>query len=406
MNQYEQKKKIIFDLLIDAKVLKVLEVARAVGVSSSYISAIRNKNSTKKLNEKIMDRFCQAFAIPKEIFSRMEIDSIEGIKEYLNESTKADNVANRSINHLKDGLYYIYLPSYLQNKIDIWEYQLEVHRESVSLHYNNELNFEGTIVYYEIQALMVLKSTINKNRIFIVFDTNKISTLFFGMLSSKTVGLTFDVTEVVIFSRKRLDKNRVKDVIPVNKSQIVINEKFDNRLNTIRSMALQKEHTPQIPMEYHQEFFVPNRSFYLYFYGSFNIKESNERFFWEKELVIIDDITIALKYQEKVTHSGKILYQNFKEIILFLEDKKTGDSFVILFEQDKMHYDKFIAYFIDKQYYSKNNSKMIGLLLVSQNAMDMQSAKHILGDVEKSQMVVDDTILDRMIQASDIYGGY
>jgi len=200
--------------------LDVKDIALAFGLSTGYISKLRN-STHGQLKPIHLYAFESRFNIPYKIFQDSSINTTNKIIEVLNLYLPLNNSIKREIKVFqKDdrilnklvGDWYQYL--YRSNKnIEIYEIKTTINSDySV---YDKNKNF-GELFISQNQSMIIKKSTNSKNLVSITFNNMQIAYKVFPFtLVSKQNNTQFEMVSFGFFSKKRLNHQRVKEIFGI-----------------------------------------------------------------------------------------------------------------------------------------------------------------------------------------------
>jgi hypothetical protein len=205
--------------------LATKDIAKKLEVSSAFISKLKNpfEINTRLRNVHIY-AFCFSYNIPVEIFENSDIDTTDKIDEFLNHRLKENTIFHHNLEILNKlvGKWYMY--SYPSNPrlADIWETETTVYDNYRVI---DEHKNEGTLNIGTTQTVILKESAGSKNITSITFDNARIFyKVFIFSRVSKSNSMNKELFNFGICSRKKLDKDVVKDILgDVNRVQLQIN---------------------------------------------------------------------------------------------------------------------------------------------------------------------------------------
>ncbi len=225
------------DFIIKYLKLDVKDIALEFGLSTGYISKLRN-STHGQLKPIHLYAFENCFNIPYKIFQDKSINSTKKIEDILNLYLPLNNSPKREIEvfHKDDrvlnklvGDWYQYLYRSNKNR-DIYEIKTTINSDYTL--YDKNKNF-GELFISQNQSMIIKKSTNSKNLVSITFNNMQIAYKIFPFtLVSKQNNTQFEMASFGFFSKKRLNHQRVKEILgDMEKVQLKINYNFINRLD-------------------------------------------------------------------------------------------------------------------------------------------------------------------------------
>jgi len=209
------------------------DIAKKLGVSSALISQIKNHyESSNRLRNIHLYAICFAYNVPIEIFENKKLDTKEKIDEILNQKFKESSIFehNKEVLDKLVGTWYMY--SYPSNPrlTDVWETETVFYNDYRVI---DEHENRGTLHIGKNQSIVLKESAGSKNITSITFDNSRVFyNVFLFSRVSKSNGMNKEIFNFGICSRKRLDKEEVKNILgEVNQMQLQINYDVLERIN-------------------------------------------------------------------------------------------------------------------------------------------------------------------------------
>ena len=231
----EQKERL--DYALKYKKLTDLEVAEALGVNHSYIAKLR-KSSVNALREMHIVAICYLFNIPIEIFKNKNIGSEKEIKKIL-DTQKIENSIfyqdYRLLNKLtkkNEGIWYFYSYPSTISLANVWITKTQFFDDFSVI---DEHNNKGKLFIGKNQSIIIKESSNSKNITSITFDNARVFyNAFIFSRVSKSNGANRELFNFGISSRKKLDKNLVKEILgDMKEVQLQVNYSILERIAVI-----------------------------------------------------------------------------------------------------------------------------------------------------------------------------
>ena len=225
------------DFIIRYLKLDVKDIALEFGLSTGYISKLRNSIHAQ-LKPVHLYAFESCFNIPYKIFQDSSINTTNKIIDILNlhlplhYSNKRDirvfQQDSRILNKLV-GDWYQYLYKSNKNR-EIYEIKITINSDYTIYDENKNL---GELFISQNQSMVIKKSTNSKNLVSITFNNIQIAYKIFPFtLVSKQNNTQFEMASFGFFSKKRLTHQRVKDILGnIDGVQLKINYEFIKRVD-------------------------------------------------------------------------------------------------------------------------------------------------------------------------------
>ena len=214
------------------------DIAKKLGVSSALISQIKNHyESSNRLRNIHLYAICFAYDVPIEIFENKKIDSTEKIDEILNQKHQESSIFehNKEVLDKLVGTWYMY--SYPSNPrlTTVWETETVFYNDYRVI---DEHENKGTLHIGKNQCIVLKESAGSKNITSITFDNSRVFyNVFLFSRVSKSNGMNKEIFNFGICSRKKLDKEEVKNILgEVNQMQLQINYDVLERINVAIEM--------------------------------------------------------------------------------------------------------------------------------------------------------------------------
>ena len=213
--------------------LTTKEIAKKLGVSSALISQIKNySEASNKLRNIHLYAICFAYDIPIEIFENRAIDTTEKIDEILDQKHQQLTIFqhNKEVLDKLVGTWYMY--SYPSNPrlADVWETKTNFYNDYrvVDEHEN-----EGVLNVGKNQSIILKESAGSKNITSITFDNARIFYNVFPFSRvSKSNGMNKELFNFGICSRKKLDRELVKEILgDINRVQLQMSYDILEKIN-------------------------------------------------------------------------------------------------------------------------------------------------------------------------------
>ena len=215
--------------------LATKDIAKKLEVSSAFISKLKNPfETTTRLRTLHLYAFSVAYNIPMEIFENKDIDTSAKIDELLNKQHVEVSIFqhNKELLDKLVGKWYMY--SYPSNPrlTDIWEVETTFYDNYRVI---DEHDNQGTLNIGKNQSIIVKESNGSKNLTSITFDNSRIFyNVFLFSRVSKSNGMNKELFNFGICSRKKLDKEKVKEILgEVNGVQLQMNYDVLERINFV-----------------------------------------------------------------------------------------------------------------------------------------------------------------------------
>jgi len=225
------------DFIIKYLKLDVKDIALEFGLSTGYISKLRNSVHAQ-LKPIHLYAFESCFHIPYKIFQDSSIDTTNKIIEILNlylplhhsskRELKVFQRDSRILNKLV-GVWYQYLYRSNKNR-EIYEIKITINSDYTI--YDKNKNF-GELFISQNQSMIIKKSTNSQNLVSITFNNMQIAYKVFPFtLVSKQNNTQFEMASFGFFSKKRLNHQRVKEILgDIERVQLKINYDFISRVD-------------------------------------------------------------------------------------------------------------------------------------------------------------------------------
>ncbi len=211
------------------------EIAKKLGVTSSLISQIKNHyEDSNRLRNIHLYAICFAYNIPIEIFENKDIDTSLKIDKLLNKHHKKISIFHNNLEIIEKlkGTWYMY--SYPSNLMltDIWETKTTFYEDYRVI---DEHNNQGTLYIGKNQSIILKESAGSKNITSITFDNARVFyNAFIFSRVSKSNGANRELFNFGISSRKKLDKNLVKEILgDMKEVQLQVNYSILERIAMI-----------------------------------------------------------------------------------------------------------------------------------------------------------------------------
>ena len=226
------------DYVIRTLNLATKDIAKRLGVSSAFISQLKNNyKESIQLRNIHMYAICFAYDIPIEIFENRKVDTKNKINKLLEEQKKAKSIFRHNKEVLEKLLGTWYLYSYPSNPRlgEVWETETTFYD---NYHVDDEHQNRGKLYVGQNQSIILKESNGSKNITSITFDNCRIFyNVFLFSRVSKSNSINKELFNFGICSRKKLDIELVKDVLgDVNQVQLQMNYDILERIGSCIEM--------------------------------------------------------------------------------------------------------------------------------------------------------------------------